>query len=586
MTLSRLRTRLRQLVVLLPLLWGAERVQADEGVPALLQFAEQYRDRQRPDTPEKQAKTPVIPPAPTKTKRPATVSSTLPDSTSLRRALKARDTQLAKQQALLQRQEKDIATLRQSLAAETARHQQALTKAQSPAQTAATGNTASWLPLQKLFSGLRQAAYGTPDEKRTLALIAEARASAERERAAAQEAHDQVKVIKGQLNELKRQLQTKDVEKTESHLTQQKLSTQQQTLRQQLNEKTDALAQQQQQLATAKTQLEALRAELKMLQTDQKDKRTALTTRLEKEKAALSAQLATKEEQRTALEKKNQDMQVVTEQQVATLSALRQENTRLQQQQAALSEKAGKAEAELTKQTQTLQRAQSDVEDLQARAKWLAKPQTLSKPEGQQAYAAGGALGRDILAMLNERKAWGVETDQHTLLAGVVDAFTGQYQLSGDVLTRALTDSEAAVNTARTKAVAAQQKKGETFVANFKKQNGVKQSPAGFWYRVDYAGDTSLRETDIVDVVVKETLTDGTVIQDMSLSGNVLSQPLSAYPPLFREAIGHLKNHGSLTMVVPPALAYGEDGYPPKVPPNATMVYELRIDDSKAAPGT
>lgn len=35
-------------------------------------------------------------------------------------------------------------------------------------------------------------------------------------------------------------------------------------------------------------------------------------------------------------------------------------------------------------------------------------------------------------------------------------------------------------------------------------------------------------------------------------------------------------------MVVPPALAYGETGYPPKVPPNATMIYELRIDNSQA----
>jgi len=578
MTLSRLNARLRQLAVLLPLLWGTERAQADEGVPALLQFAEQYRDTQHSDAPEKPAKTPVTP-APPKNARPATAPATLSDSPTLRRALKARDAQLAKQQALLQRQEKELATLRQSLAAETARYQQALTAAQSPAQTSATGNPAGWAPLQKLVSGLRQAASGMPDEQRATALIAEARASADRERAAVQEALAQVKALKGQINALKRRLQTDDVEKTESHRMQQ-------TLQQQLDEKTAALALAQQQLATAKTQQDALRAELKTLQTDQKDKRTALTARLEKEKVALTTQLATKEEQRTALEKKTRDMQVVTEQKEAMLAALRQENITLQQRQVTLTEQASKAEAELAKQAQTLHQARSDVEVLQARAKWLAKPQALSKPEGQQAYAAGGALGRDILTMLNERKGWGVETDQQTLLAGVVDAFAGQYQLTTDVLTRALADSEAAVNAARTKAAAAQHKKGETFVANFKKQKGVKQSVAGFWYRVDYAGDTPLRDTDIVDVVVKETLTDGTVIQDMSLSGNVLSQPLSAYPPLFREAIGHLRNHGSLTMVVPPSLAYGEEGYPPKVPPNATMVYELRIDNSKAAPGT
>jgi FKBP-type peptidyl-prolyl cis-trans isomerase FkpA len=582
MTQATLRGRLRRLALVLPLLWGAEHAQADEGIPALLQFAEQYRDTQHADVSEKPAKTPVTP-APPKTARPATAPATLSDSPTLRRALQARDAQLAKQQTLLQRQEKELATLRQSLAAETARHQQALTAAQSPAQTAA--NPADWAPLQRLVSGLRQAASGMPDEQRAAALIAEARASADRERALVQEAHAQVKVLKGQINALKRRLQTDVVEKTENHRLQQTLAIQQQTLKQQLDEKTAALAQQQQLLVTAKTQRDALRAELNTLQTDQKDKRTVLTGRQEKEKAALTAQLATKEEQRTALEKKAQDMQVVIEQKEATLSALRQENTALQERQTTLKEQAGKAEAQLAEQAQTLHQALADVAALQSRAKWLAKPQTLSKPAGQQAYAAGGALGRDILAMLDERKGWGIDMERQTVLAGVVDAFAGQYQLTTDVLTRALAESEAAVNTARAKAIAGQQKKGERFVADFKKQAGVKQSPAGFWYRVDYAGDAPLRDADIVDVVVKETLTDGTVIQDMSLSGNVLSQPLSAYPPLFREAIGHLKNHGSLTMVVPPALAYGEDGYPPKVPPNATMVYELRIDNSKAVPG-
>ncbi|MBU5412418.1 FKBP-type peptidyl-prolyl cis-trans isomerase [Serratia ureilytica] len=425
-----------------------------------------------------------------------------------------------------------------------------------------------------------------PDEQRANALITEARAAADRERAAVQEAHRQVKALKGQVHVLTRQLQDGNMKKTDDQRANQSLLTGQQTLKQQLDEKTDLLVQQRQLLATAQTEQDALRTELKALQAEQKDKRTALAVRHQKENAALTAQLAAKVQQVTALEGKAQDLQLISEQKEAMLSALQQENKTLQQQQVALTEQVGKAEADLAKQTQTLHQVQSDVEVLQARAKWLAKPQSLSKPAGQQAYAAGGALGRDILTMLNERKGWGVDTEQQTLLAGVVDAFAGQYQLTTDVLTRALADSEAVVAAAREKAIADQQKKGESFMADFKKKKGVKQSPAGFWYRVDYAGETPLRDTDIVDVVVKETLTDGSVIQDMALSGNVLSQPLNAYPPLFREAIGHLKSHGSLTMVVPPALAYGEDGYPPKVPPNATMVYELRIDNSKAAPGT
>jgi FKBP-type peptidyl-prolyl cis-trans isomerase FkpA len=63
----------------------------------------------------------------------------------------------------------------------------------------------------------------------------------------------------------------------------------------------------------------------------------------------------------------------------------------------------------------------------------------------------------------------------------------------------------------------------------------------------------------------------------METNGATLSQPVADFPPLFKEAISLLKNHGSMTLVVPPELAYGEKGYPPKVPPNATMVYTLRI---------
>ncbi len=91
--------------------------------------------------------------------------------------------------------------------------------------------------------------------------------------------------------------------------------------------------------------------------------------------------------------------------------------------------------------------------------------------------------------------------------------------------------------------------------------------------------------TEPLDVVVKEMLTDGTVIQDMEAGGVTLSQPVADFPALFKEAIGLLKNHGAMTLVVPPALAYGEKGYPPKVPPNATVVYQLRIADMAPVQG-
>ena len=59
----------------------------------------------------------------------------------------------------------------------------------------------------------------------------------------------------------------------------------------------------------------------------------------------------------------------------------------------------------------------------------------------------------------------------------------------------------------------------------------------------------------------------------------MLTQPIADFPPIFREALQKLKNHGSITIVVPPELAYKDKGYPPKIPPNATIIYDLRIAD-------
>ncbi|EIM8480863.1 FKBP-type peptidyl-prolyl cis-trans isomerase [Serratia marcescens] len=336
------------------------------------------------------------------------------------------------------------------------------------------------------------------------------------------------------------------------------------------------------QLREAQEQRSAMATQLATLQKTQASQQQQAGKALAEVQAEREKVLTNLTSQRDALEAERKVQLAVITQKESALSALQADKQALQKRADGLQQQVSAADARLVKQEQELMLLSDDAEQLRERAKWLVKPENLGQAEGRQAYAAGSALGRDIIEMLDERKNWGVKADRQTVLAGVIDAFSGQYQLTTDVLTKALAESEFVVNKAREKAIAGQLKKGEAFVADFKKQKGVKQSASGFWYRVDYAGDEGIAEDAIVEVVVKESLTDGTVIQDMDVGGNVLSQSLDAYPPLFREAIGHLRNHGTLTMVVPPALAYGEDGYPPKVPPNATMVYELRVDGVKA----
>ena len=344
-----------------------------------------------------------------------------------------------------------------------------------------------------------------------------------------------------------------------------------------------ALAQQKAEAAKAAGELQQQLTQLQKerdgqrQQAEQQEK--SLKTALAQQKAEAAKVAGELQQQLAQLQEKNktQTEQAKTlEQRLVTATT---ESAQAAQQRDKATQQAEKTATELAAAHQAQQALREELDGLRSRAKWLPDTQSLKKKPEQQSYAAGVALGRDIQTMLAERKNWGINPDKTVLLAGVIDTFNGRYQLSDAQLTNALAESEKAVNDARNQAAKTQTSKGEAFVAEFKKKKGTQKSPAGFWYRIDYAGDEAIKDNARVDIVVKESLTDGSVIQDMDRSGKVMSQPLSAYPPLFREAIGHLKNHGSLTMVVPPALAYGETGYAPQIPPNATMVYELRIVD-------
>ncbi|CAI1139440.1 FKBP-type peptidyl-prolyl cis-trans isomerase N-terminal domain-containing protein [Serratia marcescens] len=217
------------------------------------------------------------------------------------------------------------------------------------------------------------------------------------------------------------------------------------------------------------------------------------------------------------------------------------------------------------------------VETLLAERQQAAEPPALASEADKQAYAAGVSLGRDILHLQQENRRAGLEVDTQLLLAGIADTLAGRLRLDETAI-------DGALHTAQQRLQQAQQTQApprddNAYLANFVRQEGGKQDALGFYYRVDYAGSGAIGADDRVDIVVRESLTDGRVVKDMELAGTVISQPLTRYPPLFRAAIEKLQRHGAITLVVPPALAYGKQGNPPAIPPNATMIYTLRIAD-------
>ncbi|WP_346826484.1 FKBP-type peptidyl-prolyl cis-trans isomerase N-terminal domain-containing protein [Serratia inhibens] len=209
----------------------------------------------------------------------------------------------------------------------------------------------------------------------------------------------------------------------------------------------------------------------------------------------------------------------------------------------------------------------------------LQQPPALVSDADKQAYAAGVSLGRDILQLQEQNQQLGIEADRPRLLAGIADTLNGKPRLDNATIDSALLAADSALQQAHRQRQQSLQQDGKAYLADFATRPGVQKDALGFYYHVDYVGSGQIDEGDNVSIVVRESLPDGTVIKDMELAGTTISLPLAQYPPLFRAAIGKLDKHGSITLVVPPALAYGEKGSPPAIPPGATMIYTLRVAD-------
>ncbi|MGP0855035.1 FKBP-type peptidyl-prolyl cis-trans isomerase N-terminal domain-containing protein [Serratia sp. CY84636] len=628
------RARKALLSLMIPLAFAPAVAGADDDVPALLQFAERYQRQDAPAaetvvTPSQESQKPASRPV-----QARETSSQRKQLAQLQKTLREKETRLEQQQAALQSLQQELTALRVASSLTAAdkpipapdlsalsdfasgvRQALNLTPQERKAQ-AQIAEAQAALARQKQQTEERDRRIALL-EQRLAALPEQADKAWQEKLAAAQTTNDKArqryeqdkKAAAAELEQQKAEAArlTGELQQQLAQLQKEQEGQRQQGGQQEKSLKT-ALAQQKAEAAKAAGELQQQLAQLQKerdgqrQQAEQQEKNLKIALEQQKAEAAKAAgelqqQLAQLQKERdgqrqqaeqqekslkTALAQLQEKNKTQTEQAKALeqrLAVVTAESAQAAQQRDKATLQADKTATELAAAHQAQQALQDELSGLRSRAKWLPDAQALKKKPEQQSYAAGVALGRDIQTMLAERKNWGINPDKTVLLAGVIDTFNGHYQLSDAQLTRALSESEKAVNDARNQAAKVQTSKGEAFVTEFKKKKGTQKSPAGFWYRIDYVGDEAIKENARVDIVVKESLTDGSVIQDMDRSGKVMSQPLSAYPPLFREAIGHLKNHGSLTMVVPPALAYGETGYAPQIPPNATMVYELRIVD-------
>lgn len=122
------------------------------------------------------------------------------------------------------------------------------------------------------------------------------------------------------------------------------------------------------------------------------------------------------------------------------------------------------------------------------------------------------------------------------------------------------------------------------WLAQIEKQNGVKKTESGLLYRIDRAGDETLKPTatDIVKVDYEGKLRTGKVFDSSYERGEAIEFPLNGVIPGWTEGVQLVGKGGQITLWIPSQLAYGERGAGGDIGPNEALEFKVELHEIKA----
>ena len=199
----------------------------------------------------------------------------------------------------------------------------------------------------------------------------------------------------------------------------------------------------------------------------------------------------------------------------------------------------------------------------------------LKTEQDKLSYAYGQNIGKSL-------KRQGAQISPDIFVQAIQDAIAGKSEMKDKAMANTIFAFQKKQlekrKTEKTAAAKANAEKGAAFLAENAKKEGVKTLKSGLQYKVIKAGTGKTPTADdTVETHYKGTLIDGTEFDSSYKRGKPATFPVKGVIKGWTEALQLMQEGAKWQLFIPADLAYGKRGSPPRIGPDATLIFDIEL---------